>query len=118
MATKTETDVTSDIKRLLDAGKLVLGTERTVKNLKSGNAKKVFLAKNCSAGTREDITRYAGVDNIEVVSLELTSAPAARAADAALALVQLAADERAITLAGGSVNGAFTAIAGAIGAAL
>ena len=72
MAIKKE-DHTTEIKKLLDAGKIVIGTERTVKNLKAGHAKKVFLSKNCSDDMREDITRYAALNGVEVVSLEQSS---------------------------------------------
>jgi len=63
----------SEIKKLLDAGKLVVGGERTMKLLKTGSAKHVYLAKNCGAGVCDDVKRYAGLASIEVTSLDISS---------------------------------------------
>ena len=67
------TNVVTDIKKLLDAGKLVIGGERTMKLLKTGKAKHVYLSKNCSSEVCEDVKRYAGLGGIEVTSLDVAS---------------------------------------------
>lgn len=63
----------TDLKKILKEKELVIGTERTLKNLKLGKIKKVFLAKNCSAGIREEIKRYAGINKIEVEELDVSN---------------------------------------------
>lgn len=63
----------SEIKKLLDAGKLVVGTDRTLKLLKNGTAKKVFLSKNVAQATHADIERYAKLGGVEVVHAPFTS---------------------------------------------
>ena len=59
-----------DLKKALKEKKLVFGTERTIKNLKLGKAKAVFLAKNCPKATREDINYYSGLCKAAVHELE------------------------------------------------
>ncbi|MBI4145495.1 ribosomal L7Ae/L30e/S12e/Gadd45 family protein [Candidatus Woesearchaeota archaeon] len=66
-------DESGEIKKLLDAGKLVVGTDRTMKHLKNGSAKKVFLSKNVSQETHADVERYARLGGVDVVHAQLTS---------------------------------------------
>ena len=61
----------TELKKLADAGKLVLGTARTLKQLKTGKAQKVYLAKNCSKTAREDVQHYASLGRVEVTELEM-----------------------------------------------
>ena len=63
----------AEIKKLLDAGKLVVGGERTMKLLKTGHAKHVYLSKNCGSDVCEDVKRYADLSKIEVSQLEISS---------------------------------------------
>lgn len=63
----------TEIKKLLEAGKLVIGGERTLTNIKTGKAKKVFLSKNCNDEVCESIRRYVGLGNAELVELDLSS---------------------------------------------
>lgn len=67
------TDDAGEIKKLLEAGKLVIGGERTLKNLKTGTAQKIFISKNCNDEVCEDIKRHAGLSNTEVAELSMTS---------------------------------------------
>jgi large subunit ribosomal protein L30e len=62
-------DVIAEIKRMLKGKKMVIGTESSIKNLKKGNAAKVYLTSNCPAGVRADIMRYAKLNDVEVVEL-------------------------------------------------
>jgi large subunit ribosomal protein L30e len=64
---------TTDIKKLLDAGKLVIGGERTLKLLKQGHAKHVYLSKNCNADMCGDVKRYAQMSGTEVSQLNESS---------------------------------------------
>ncbi len=72
MAKKVETskDV-EEIKKHLDSGKITLGTERTIKELKKGTLSKVFLSSNCPKEVIEDIAHYSGIASVEVVTLSL-----------------------------------------------
>ncbi len=58
-----------DIRKSLSAGKVVIGAEETVKNIKLGKVSKVYLGKNCPKDTQEDIERYSKTDEIECTVL-------------------------------------------------
>jgi len=70
MAKKKELD--SELKELrgdIQAEKVVIGTERVVKLLKSKKLQKVFMAKNCPEKTVEDIKYYAKLAETPIVEL-------------------------------------------------
>ena len=66
-------DIATEIKKLLDAGSLVIGGERTLKNMKNGKVKKVFLSKNCNNNVCDDIKRYAELSKVEISELDMSS---------------------------------------------
>lgn len=68
-ASKTSTP--AEIRKIAESGKLILGTAKTVKGLKLGNIKKVFITSNCPDSVREDIGKYASLSNAEVEELEI-----------------------------------------------
>ncbi len=72
MAKKTDTneDLRS-LKKALQEGKAILGTERVEKALNAKTLAGVYLAKNCPADVEESLRHYASLANIPVVSLEL-----------------------------------------------
>jgi large subunit ribosomal protein L30e len=66
-------DEISLIKKLLKTKQLIIGTERTIKKLKTGRLEKVFLAKNCPDETRTDAMYYAELSKTPVIELEQES---------------------------------------------
>lgn len=60
----------AEIKKMLKAGNLIIGTERSVKGLKSGKVQKVLLSSNCPAGVEKDISYYAGLSGAEFHKLD------------------------------------------------
>jgi len=60
-----------DLNKALKEGKLIFGTERTMKMIKSGKAHKIFLASNCDENVKEDIMHYSKITKIEVEQLEI-----------------------------------------------
>ena len=52
-------------------GKVVFGTEQTLKNIKHGKIKRVILASNCPKATKEKINYYAKVQGFEVIQSDL-----------------------------------------------
>ena len=44
----------SEIKKAIEAGAVLFGRETTLKSLKQGKLKKIFLAKNCVANDKAD----------------------------------------------------------------
>ena len=63
-------DQVSEIRKLLSSEKLVLGTERTMKKLKSGKLKKIYVSANCPSKIKETIKHYSELGKIEVIKLE------------------------------------------------
>ncbi|MBU1202317.1 MAG: ribosomal L7Ae/L30e/S12e/Gadd45 family protein [Nanoarchaeota archaeon] len=64
---------TNEIKKLLGNKKLLIGTDRALKNLKNSKLEKVFLALNCEPRTAEDIKHYAGLCSTKVVQLDISN---------------------------------------------
>lgn len=66
-------EVVEDLKKLLAADKLVLGTAETLKLLRKGKLQKIFLASNCDAAVKGDIERYCKMGNVEFVEIAQTN---------------------------------------------
>lgn len=64
---------TDEIKKLLGTKNLIIGTERTIKLLKKGELKKVFIAKNAAEETKKDIEYYAELSGVEIENLNETN---------------------------------------------
>ncbi len=62
-------DGIEDIKKLIKAGKAIVGREETIKSLKLSKLSKVYLAANCPEGVKADVHYYAGLSGAEVVQL-------------------------------------------------
>jgi large subunit ribosomal protein L30e len=60
-----------EIKKNLKTDKLIMGTEETIKNLKLGKVKKVFLASNCEHSIVRDISHYTKIGNVDLTTLEI-----------------------------------------------
>ena len=60
----------AEIKKMLKAGNVVMGTERTMKNLKLGRVQKVLVSSNCPAGIENDLNYYAGLSGAELHKLD------------------------------------------------
>jgi large subunit ribosomal protein L30e len=67
--TKTDKNI-SEIRKLLKEKNIIIGTDRTLKNLKLGKIKKVYLSSNCSEKTRESIKHYSELSKASVVKLK------------------------------------------------
>lgn len=59
-----------DIKGALKSDKAIIGTERSIKNLKLGKLAKVYITSNCPADVRSDIEHYSKLAKTEVVALK------------------------------------------------
>ncbi|MDP3640111.1 MAG: ribosomal L7Ae/L30e/S12e/Gadd45 family protein [Nanoarchaeota archaeon] len=63
----------SEVRQALVAGNALIGAETVLKQLRSGNLKKVFLAKNCPVRVRADVEQYAQLGSVPVVTLLLNN---------------------------------------------
>ncbi len=61
----------TEIKRMLKAGNIVIGTERTIKSLRKGHVQKVLVSSNCSANVEQNIHYYAGLSGAEMHKLDV-----------------------------------------------
>ena len=59
-----------EIKKLLKSKDLVIGTERTLKYLRAGNVKKVFVVINCDDDVKNELKHYSAFNNAEFVELQ------------------------------------------------
>ncbi len=66
---KQVVDYAWEIKKLQEQKKAILGTDRTVKLLRVGKVKKIFLASNAPRELKEDLAHYNLVSPIEVIEL-------------------------------------------------
>lgn len=60
----------AEIKKMLKAGSVILGTERTMKSLRLGKIEKVLLSQNCPDKVERDISHYAGLAGAEIQKLD------------------------------------------------
>jgi len=58
------------IKKIIKARKIIIGTERTIKNLRLGKVDKVLLSSNCADRTVNDINYYASLGNAETITVK------------------------------------------------
>jgi large subunit ribosomal protein L30e len=63
----------SELKKALKEKKLNFGTDLTLKKLRDGKVKKVFLASNCPENTKKTIKYYAKLSKAEVIELEVSN---------------------------------------------
>ena len=60
-----------EIAENLKAGKLIVGSKSTIKGIRKGTVKKVFLAKNAPELIAEDIEHYCKLTEVEVERLDV-----------------------------------------------
>jgi ribosomal protein L30E len=61
----------NEIKKLLKEKKLIIGTENTIKKLRNNDLKKIWFSSNVPSDVKESITNYAGMNNTEIVALDI-----------------------------------------------
>lgn len=75
MVTETKTtdnpDLLKTLKASLKSGNVVIGTEKTMKDLKAGNIKTVMCSSNVPGDVREEIEHYAQMASVEVMVLDI-----------------------------------------------
>jgi ribosomal protein L30E len=59
----------ADIRKLLGSDKLVMGSDRCMKLLRSGQLKQIMLANNAPVSTVQDVERHAGKTEIVVLDI-------------------------------------------------
>lgn len=59
----------TQIKKLIKTKSLVIGTGRTIKNLKLGRVEKIIISSNCSESVINNLNYYAGLSKAETVKV-------------------------------------------------
>jgi len=59
----------TEIKKLVKTKNLVIGTERTIKNLKLDRVEKIIISSNCAENVINDLSHYAGLSKAETVKV-------------------------------------------------
>lgn len=59
-------DIGREIRKAAETGKILFGTEQSLKAIKTGEAKLVIVASNADEKTKEDIQHYCGLSAIRV----------------------------------------------------
>ncbi|MBL7100333.1 MAG: ribosomal L7Ae/L30e/S12e/Gadd45 family protein [Nanoarchaeota archaeon] len=61
----------TELKKALKEKTITFGTEKTLKMLRDGKAKKVFISSNCPEATKETIEYYVKLNNIDLIKLRI-----------------------------------------------
>jgi len=69
MAKKKTSDVLAEIKKLIENKKAIVGTKRTIKNLKLGKLSRVYITVNCPENVKKDLEYYSKLAKVPVVEL-------------------------------------------------
>ena len=60
-----------DIKKMLKSGNVIVGTQRTMKQLKTGKIEKVLMSSNVPEKVEKDIEHYAKLSGAESAKLDI-----------------------------------------------
>jgi len=63
----------TEIKKIVQTHKVVIGTEESIAQLKRGKVEKILISSNCPATILADIAHYAELSNAEVIQAPFTN---------------------------------------------
>ncbi len=64
-------DPIKDIKNIIKTDKAILGTEKTIKELKQGNIATIYVSSNVPDDVQETLSRYAEMASADLVQLDI-----------------------------------------------
>jgi large subunit ribosomal protein L30e len=59
-----------ELKKALKKEKLIFGANQTIRNLKNGKTKVIFLANNCSEEIKKNIKYYVDLSKAKIIDLD------------------------------------------------
>ncbi|MCD4760148.1 ribosomal L7Ae/L30e/S12e/Gadd45 family protein [archaeon] len=62
-----------NLKKATKEKKLIIGTERTIKKLKTTTVKEVFISKNCPPALKKEVKKYGEIAGIQITELKETN---------------------------------------------
>ena len=69
MPAKKEEKVVTELKKLLESKKLVVGADRVLKLARAGKLSKIFISSNCPQSAKESLAHYSKIAGTAVVEL-------------------------------------------------
>jgi large subunit ribosomal protein L30e len=66
-------DVDRGVRVAVDTGNVILGSDKSIQELKLGKGKLVIVASNCPVDIREDVEQYAKLSDITIYTYDGTS---------------------------------------------
>ena len=63
----------AELKKIVGDKKLILGVDRTIKALRKGNLKKIFISANCAERTKETIETNSKLFKVDVSQLKISN---------------------------------------------
>lgn len=66
-----ETDHLSQLRKVLATDKIILGTDRTFKEMRKGGVSTVYVCSNAPKTVRADLAHYSKVGGVDVVELSI-----------------------------------------------
>jgi ribosomal protein L30E len=73
MANETKTEIVSQIKKLIENDKIIIGSTVILKELKKGNVKKILLSTNVPKSAKEDIEHYSKLSATEIIQTNISN---------------------------------------------
>ncbi len=65
--------IAAEIRKNIEKKKIIIGTKRTIKNLKLGKIEKVYITNNCPEEKKKNIDYYCKLGKINVVNLKYSN---------------------------------------------
>ncbi|HPR41987.1 MAG TPA: 50S ribosomal protein L30e [Candidatus Methanofastidiosa archaeon] len=65
-------DIAREIRKAMETGEVILGTNKSMKALKNGDAKLVIYASNCEIESRDDLDYYSKLGNVPTLEYKGT----------------------------------------------
>jgi large subunit ribosomal protein L30e len=70
---KTQSETKKLVQELVAKKSIIIGTDRTLKALRKGEVKRIFLSANCPGTARSQIARYCMLSKLEMQELPMQS---------------------------------------------
>lgn len=65
-------DIAREIRKAMETGKIILGTDKSLKALKSGDAKLIIYSANCNKESKEDLDYYSKLGSVQTLEYKGT----------------------------------------------
>ncbi|MBN1386218.1 ribosomal L7Ae/L30e/S12e/Gadd45 family protein [Candidatus Woesearchaeota archaeon] len=63
----------SELLKMMESGKAIMGTEKTIKSIKLGRIDRVLVASNAADSTLSELKRYQGISEFRIEKVDATN---------------------------------------------